>query len=129
MSGVSKTDPTKEELDALPYDFTDLEVYFDNDLPANCIQYVLWHDQEVRKPSDNLGSLNTTKNQSLRKTGKNVTVTNHHTLKGFYDSKQVCWSRTQTCWVYNNNKPVNFPKPETSSDDSNDKGAVTAILE
>jgi hypothetical protein len=52
MSGVTYSDPTQEELEALPYDFTELEVYFDNDLPTNRIQYANWHKQEVRKPFD-----------------------------------------------------------------------------
>jgi hypothetical protein len=55
-----------------------------------------------------------------------VTVTDHHSLKGFYNDKAVRWSKTQTCWVYGNNKPVEFPTE--SPDDSSDEGAVTAIL-
>jgi hypothetical protein len=44
-SGVTRTDPTQEELDMLPFDFTDLDVYFDNELPESRIQYALWQDR------------------------------------------------------------------------------------
>jgi hypothetical protein len=50
MSGATRGEPTKEELDALPFDFTNLDVYFDDDLPTNRIQYASWHGREVRKP-------------------------------------------------------------------------------
>jgi hypothetical protein len=121
-------------VDALPFNFTNLDVYFDDDLPTNRIQYANWHGREVRKPvnkpwifEDDLKDITAEDWEEQYPGRTHVTVTNHHSLKGFYNDKAVRWSRTQTCWVYGNNKPVEFPTE--SPDDSNNEGAVTAILE
>src|ERR1700760_3720989 len=48
---------------------------------------------------------------------KHLSALDIHTLKGRFNERSVRWSRSQSAWVYNNNRQVTFPQATTSDDE------------
>jgi hypothetical protein len=143
MSSVTQQDPTEEEIKTLPYDFINLIIYVDDELTTHRTLYASWNKRDVRKlPNQPWQFEHSTEDitaddwEEYYPGRVHVTVTSYHYLEGTYDNKYVCWSKSQACWVYKNNKPVEFkpktPTPEAVTPEDKDSGgeeAVTAILE
>ena len=143
-------EPLPEELASLPFDFTNLEVYQNED------RRTLYADWETEgQPTLPLQKF---PNQSWELYDDNSPVTWEHWhqrypgaehvldldtryLSGRFNEKIVNWSRTQRCWTYRNNRPVDFtaapssqptprePSPSGSGNASEEEAAVSELLE
>ena len=109
-----RVQPTEEDVNTLPFDATDHEVYFNQETQVRS-QFANWNDQPIQRyeqgPWENY---HTDKPLTLDDWEKYYPFTSEireldkHTLTGTYRNKQVRWSRTQKTWTYRNHHPVNF---------------------
>ena len=109
-----RVQPTEEEVNALPFNATDFEVYFNEETQVRS-QFANWNDRQIQRyqqgPWENYHN---DKPLTLDDWEQHypfisaVQELDKHTLTGTYRNKQVRWSRTQRAWVYLNHRPVNF---------------------
>ena len=95
MSTVPTVTPTEEELNNLPYDFTDLVIYQES---GQRVAYAVWNDRDVTKPHgkpwqfEHSGEIITRDDwEQFYPNHSRVHVTNHHNLEGTFDDKYVRW--------------------------------------
>ena len=99
-----RVQPTEEEVNALPFNATDFEVYFNEETQVRS-QFANWNDQQIQRyqqgPWENYHN---DKPLTLDDWEKHypfiseVQELDRHTLVGTYRNKQVRWSRTQSAW-------------------------------
>ena len=109
-----RVQPTEEEVNTLPFNATDFEVYYNEETQVRS-QFANWNDQQIQRyqqgPWENYHN---DKPLTLDDWEKHypfiseIQELDRHTLTGTYRNKQVRWSRTQGTWVYLNHRPVNF---------------------
>ena len=106
--------PTEEEVNALPFDATNLEVYVGEETGIRS-QFANWNENQIQRyERGSWENYHTDKPLTLDDWEKyypfasEVQDLDRHTLTGTYRNKQVRWSRTQKAWVYLNHRPVNF---------------------
>ena len=109
-----RVQPTEEEVNALPFDATEFEVYFNEETQVRS-QFANWNETQIQRyeqgPWENY---HTNKPLTLDDWEKyypfasEIQDLNRHTLTGTYRNKQARWSRTQKAWVYLNHRPINF---------------------
>ena len=109
-----RVQPTEEEVNTLPFDATDFEVYFNEETQVRS-QFANWNDQQIQRyeqgPWENYHNDKPLTFDDWEKYYpfiSEVQDLNKHILTGTYRNKQVRWSRTQKAWVYLNHRPVNF---------------------
>src|SRR5258708_7198200 len=135
-----RVDLTAEELKKLPFDFKDPFCLPPDQEDARPTFYATWFEQDVyTKDLDKTWKFDL----SLENLDDEPVITsddwerhypgfkylervNYHLLAGYYDTKQVRWSPRQSCWIYKNNHPVEFPQER---EPSSDKGEVSRLLE
>jgi retrotransposon gag protein/zinc knuckle protein len=145
--------PTEEELQALPFDFTNLEVYQHQEqrslfadwisgttaTPVQKLPGREWQFYKDNKPIDY-------EHWVERYPGlEHVEELTYEHLEGQFRRKNVHWSRIQNCWVYGNNRPTDFnappsrtptprePSPSSTDEEggnaSDEEAQVTEILD
>ena len=123
--------PTQDEVDELPFDFTDLEPYQFSD---SLVTYAKFQGRNLVRINRNPwtyddGDKEVFSAHSCEPFYPGITkveVANWHTLEGFYQDKFVRWSRSQSKWIYKNHHPVAFTSEPPLEEE---EAQVSEILE
>jgi hypothetical protein len=156
MSQAESVTPTRKETDSLPFNFTNLEVY---QLGKRRTLFADWITRDINTLVQQIPEARSwefyNNNQPIKHShwnnrypgAEHVEELDLRYLAGRFQMKNVHWSRSQVCWLYGNNRPVDFaasasqtsskpPTPtegscssEDKEDASEDEAQVTEILD